>query len=134
MHTVEGQRLLNRVGGIMKDVGHVVRGSHERWDGSGYPDGLAGEDIPLESRIVCCCDAFNAMTTDRSYRAALSTEVAIVELRANAGTQFTRRWLMRCSTSLRHKSRCLRPLSADAAFGHLLPTRTPAELAPAMGT
>ena len=88
MHTVEGQRLLNRVGGIMKDVGHVVRGSHERWDGSGYPDGLAGEDIPLEARIVCCCDAFNAMTTDRSYRAALSTEVAIAELRANAGTQF----------------------------------------------
>jgi HD-GYP domain-containing protein (c-di-GMP phosphodiesterase class II) len=88
MHTVEGQRLLNRVGGIMKEVGHVVRGSHERWDGTGYPDGLAGENIPLEARIVCCCDAFNAMTTDRSYRAALSTEVAIAELRATAGTQF----------------------------------------------
>jgi HD-GYP domain-containing protein (c-di-GMP phosphodiesterase class II) len=88
MHTVEGQRLLERVGGIMKDVGQVVRGSHERWDGDGYPDGLAGEDIPLEARIVCCCDAFNAMTTDRSYRAALPTPVAIAELRDNAGSQF----------------------------------------------
>lgn len=88
LHTVEGQRLLDRVGGIMREVGHVVRGSHERWDGTGYPDGLAGDEIPLEARIVCCCDAFNAMTTDRSYRSALSTEVAIAELRANAGSQF----------------------------------------------
>jgi HD-GYP domain-containing protein (c-di-GMP phosphodiesterase class II) len=88
MHTVEGQRLLDRVGGVLRDVGAIVRASHERWDGSGYPDRLAGEAIPLEARIVSCCDAFNAMTTDRPYRSARSLEVAIAELRANAGTQF----------------------------------------------
>jgi len=88
MHTVEGQRMLDRVGGVLRDVGHVVRATHERWDGTGYPDGLAGEEIPLEARIVCCCDAFNAMTTDRPYRSALSVEMALAELRANSGVQF----------------------------------------------
>ena len=67
-HTVEGQQMLERVGGVLARVGVVVRASHERWDGGGYPDGLAGEDIPLASRIVSACDAYNAMTTDRSYR------------------------------------------------------------------
>ena len=67
-HTVEGQRMLDRVGGFMSDVGLIVRSHHERWDGCGYPDGLSGERIPLEARIVCCCDAWSAMTTTRSYR------------------------------------------------------------------
>jgi HD-GYP domain-containing protein (c-di-GMP phosphodiesterase class II) len=88
MHTVEGQRLLDRVGGVLRDVGTIVRASHERWDGSGYPDGLAGEAIPLEARIVSCCDAFNAMTTDRPYRSARAVDVAMAELDANSGTQF----------------------------------------------
>jgi HD-GYP domain-containing protein (c-di-GMP phosphodiesterase class II) len=88
MHTLEGQRLLDRVGGVLRDVGAIVRASHERWDGTGYPDGLAGDAIPLESRIVASCDAFNAMTTDRPYRSARSADVAIAELRANAGSQF----------------------------------------------
>jgi len=87
-HTVEGERLLQRVGGILGRVGVVVRASHERWDGKGYPDGLAGEEIPLAARIVSCCDAYNAMTTDRSYRAAMPVQVALKELRDNAGTQF----------------------------------------------
>ena len=87
-HTVEGQRMLERVGGFMREVGTVVRASHERWDGGGYPDGLRGEEIPLEARIVCACDAFDAMTTTRSYRAAMPVEQAIAELLANAGTQF----------------------------------------------
>ena len=87
-HTVEGQRMLERVGGLLARVGVVVRASHERYDGGGYPDGLAGEQIPLAARIVSACDAFNAMTTDRSYRKALSLEVAVAELRNNAGTQF----------------------------------------------
>jgi putative nucleotidyltransferase with HDIG domain len=87
-HTIEGQRMLDRVGGLLADVGVVVRASHERWDGGGYPDGLAGEGIPLAARIVSACDAFNAMTTDRSYRRALPLGVAVGELRANAGTQF----------------------------------------------
>ena len=87
-HTVEGQRMLDRVGGMLREVGLVVRASHERWDGTGYPDGLAGEEIPIASSVVSCCDAFNAMTTTRSYRAAMSTEAATDELRANSGAQF----------------------------------------------
>ena len=87
-HTVEGQRLLDRVGGLMRDVGLVVRASHERWDGGGYPDGLAGTAIPVEARIVACCDSFNAMTTTRSYRTAMSVAAALQECRACAGTQF----------------------------------------------
>jgi putative nucleotidyltransferase with HDIG domain len=87
-HTVEGQRMLERIGGLLARVGIVVRASHERFDGGGYPDGLAADEIPLASRIVSACDAYNAMTTDRSYRKALTAGVAVAELRANAGTQF----------------------------------------------
>jgi putative nucleotidyltransferase with HDIG domain len=87
-HTVEGERMLQQVGGLLSSVGVVVRASHERWDGGGYPDGIAGEQIPVAARIVSACDAFNAMTTDRSYRKALPLEVAIGELEANAGSQF----------------------------------------------
>ena len=67
-HTIEGQVLLDRVGGLLGRVGAVVRSCHERWDGHGYPDGLAGYEIPLAARIVFACDAYNAMTTDRPYR------------------------------------------------------------------
>jgi HD-GYP domain-containing protein (c-di-GMP phosphodiesterase class II) len=87
-HTIEGEHMLEQVGGLLGEVGAIVRSCHERWDGGGYPDGLAGDDIPLVARIVCCCDAFSAMTTDRPYRKALSEEAALEELRANAGTQF----------------------------------------------
>jgi putative nucleotidyltransferase with HDIG domain len=87
-HTIEGQRLLDQVGGFMREVGAIVRSSHERFDGGGYPDRLAGEAIPLEARIVSCCDAFNAMTTDRAYRRARPAGVALEELRACSGTQF----------------------------------------------
>ena len=87
-HTIEGQLLLDRVGGLLGRVGEIVRSCHERWDGRGYPDGLAGEDIPLPARIVFCCDAYNAMTTDRPYREAMSRDDALAELHANAGTQF----------------------------------------------
>ena len=65
-----------------------MRSCHEHYDGSGYPDRLAGDAIPLVARIVCCCDAFSAMTTDRSYRKARSAEEALAELRRCAGTQF----------------------------------------------
>jgi putative nucleotidyltransferase with HDIG domain len=88
-HTIEGQRMLDRVGGLLSQVGRIVRSSHEKWDGTGYPDGLVGDQIPVGSAIVCCCDAFNAMTTDRSYRDAMSLDEAIEELEANSGTQFS---------------------------------------------
>ena len=87
-HTLEGQALLARVGGRLARVGEMVRSCHERWDGRGYPDGLKGEEIPFAARIVFCCDAYSAMTTDRPYRRAMSHERAIQELRDNAGTQF----------------------------------------------
>lgn len=87
-HTIEGERLLLRVGGLLGEIGRVVRSCHERWDGQGYPDGLSGEQIPLLARIVSCCDAYNAMTSDRSYRQALPIEVAVEELRSCRGTQF----------------------------------------------
>jgi len=87
-HTVEGQRMLERVGGFMGKVGQVVRSHHERWDGGGYPDGLRDHEIPLAARIISCCDAFNAMTTNRPYRAAMATEPALAELSAHAGGQF----------------------------------------------
>jgi HD-GYP domain-containing protein (c-di-GMP phosphodiesterase class II) len=87
-HTIEGEAMLQRVGGVLAEVGRVVRSSHEHVDGSGYPDGLVGEEIPIEARIVTCCDAYSAMTTTRSYRKAMPIESAIAELRACTGTQF----------------------------------------------
>jgi putative nucleotidyltransferase with HDIG domain len=87
-HTVEGQALLDRVGGRLARVGEIVRSCHERWDGRGYPDGLRGEEIPFAARIVFCCDAYSAMTTDRPYRAAIAPEQALAELRVNSGSQF----------------------------------------------
>jgi putative nucleotidyltransferase with HDIG domain len=87
-HTIEGQRMLDRVGGAMSEVGAIVRSSHERWAGGGYPDGLAGEEIPLEARIICACDAYNAMTTTRSYRQEMPPVAAAAELVRCAGTQF----------------------------------------------
>jgi putative nucleotidyltransferase with HDIG domain len=87
-HTVEGQRMLEQVGGFMQTVGMIVRSHHERWDGGGYPDGLACDSIPLESRIIACCDAWNAMRTTRAYRKAMSHDVAVQEMLANSGRQF----------------------------------------------
>jgi HD-GYP domain-containing protein (c-di-GMP phosphodiesterase class II) len=87
-HTVEGERLLSQVGGLLGNVGRIVRSCHEDWDGSGYPDGLSGEQIPLVARIVRCCDAFSAMTTDRSYRKALPVAEAVAELTRCSGTDF----------------------------------------------
>ena len=88
MHTIEGEAMLKRVGGLLGDVGRVIRSCHERWDGGGYPDGLAADEIPIEARIVCAADALSAMTTDRSYRVARSLEEALAELEACAGSQF----------------------------------------------
>jgi len=87
-HTIVGQRMLDRVGGTLHEVGRVVRASHEHFDGRGYPDGLAGFEIPLAARIVAVADAYDAMTTRRPYRAPLSCDVALAELCACEGTQF----------------------------------------------
>jgi diguanylate cyclase (GGDEF)-like protein len=86
-HPVIGERIL-RAAPALTPVGPLVRSSHEHFDGGGYPDGLAGDAIPLASRIVAVCDAFDAMTSDRPYRVAMSAEGALDELRRGAGTQF----------------------------------------------
>ncbi|HEY7396696.1 MAG TPA: HD-GYP domain-containing protein [Gaiellaceae bacterium] len=87
-HTILGEEMLERVGGLLGHVGRLVRSCHERHDGNGYPDGLAGGAIPIVSRIVCACDAFSAMTTDRPYRKARSEVEALAELERCSGTHF----------------------------------------------
>jgi HD-GYP domain-containing protein (c-di-GMP phosphodiesterase class II) len=72
----------------MRGVARLVRASHERFDGGGYPDGLAGEEIPLGARIITVCDAFEAMVADRCYREPVDVPAALAELRRCAGTQF----------------------------------------------
>jgi putative two-component system response regulator len=87
LHSVLGDQIVRplRLGDA---IAPIVRGHHERWDGKGYPDGLVGEAIPIGARIVCVADTFDAMTSDRPYRAALPREDAVEELRKHAGTQF----------------------------------------------
>jgi len=87
-HTVAGERIISAAAALA-DVAPLVRSSHERWDGGGYPDGLIGEQIPAGAQIVSVCDSYHAMTSDRSYRRAMSADVAIAELRAGSGTQFS---------------------------------------------
>jgi putative nucleotidyltransferase with HDIG domain len=86
-HTVIGADMLSRIP-FFEAVVPLVRSAHERWDGRGYPDGLVGEEIPLGARIICACDAYNAMITERPYKVGMPVERAKEELRINAGTQF----------------------------------------------
>jgi HD-GYP domain-containing protein (c-di-GMP phosphodiesterase class II) len=86
-HPIEGSELLRRLTPYRRVV-EIVRHHHERWDGTGYPDGLAGEQIPFGSRVIAVADTYDAMTSDRPYRRALSSEQALAEIRRCAGTQF----------------------------------------------
>jgi hypothetical protein len=86
-HTIIGEQILIAVPEL-RGAAHLVRHSHERWDGAGYPDGLAGEEIPLGSRIVFCADAYHAIRSDRPYREGRSAAEALDEIRSCAGTQF----------------------------------------------
>ena len=86
-HPVIGERILRAIPG-MGGIARIVRHEHERFDGGGYPDGLAGDDIPIGSRIILACDAYHAMTSDRPYRKAMSHAEAIEEIAKHAGTQF----------------------------------------------
>jgi two-component system cell cycle response regulator len=86
-HPLIGERIL-LAAPALRPVARLVRSSHERWDGGGYPDGLRGDEIPLGARVVAVCDAFDAMTTPRPYRSPVSEADAIEELRRCAGTQF----------------------------------------------
>ncbi len=86
-HTVAAERILAGSASL-REVGRLVRSTHEHWDGGGYPDGLASEEIPLGARIVGACDAYSAMRANRPYRRALTLEEAVAELQRGAGTQF----------------------------------------------
>lgn len=86
-HAAEGAAILSNLT-MYRTVAHIVRHHHERWDGTGYPDGLAGEEIPFGSRVIAVADTYDAMTSDRTYRRALPHHVAMAELRRCAGTQF----------------------------------------------
>jgi diguanylate cyclase (GGDEF)-like protein len=86
-HPILGERILAPIEQL-EEVRRIVRSAHESFDGTGYPDGLAGEEIPIESRIVLACDAYHAMTTDRPYRASIGAEEAKARLRHGSGTQF----------------------------------------------
>ncbi len=86
-HTILGERILNAASAL-RPVARIVRSTHERWDGAGYPDRLKGTDIPRGARVVAVCDAYEAMTSDRAYRRALTPEAARAELLRTAGTQF----------------------------------------------
>jgi HD-GYP domain-containing protein (c-di-GMP phosphodiesterase class II) len=99
-HPELGERILAPIEQL-RDVRTIVRSCHERWDGSGYPDGLEGDQIPLEARIIFACDAFHAMTTDRPYRAALPHDEARRRLAEAAGTQFDPRVVDVCLQAFR---------------------------------
>lgn len=86
-HAEDGAQVLSHIS-IFREAARVIKHHHERWDGNGYPDGLAGSDIPIGSRLIAVADTYDAMTTDRPYRKALSACVAITEIRRNAGAQF----------------------------------------------
>jgi HD-GYP domain-containing protein (c-di-GMP phosphodiesterase class II) len=86
-HPELGEKILAPIARL-HDVREVVRHCHERWDGTGYPDGMEGEQIPIESRIIFVCDAFHAMTTDRPYRPRLTIDEACRRLAESSGTQF----------------------------------------------
>ena len=109
-HPVIGERILRRTPQLAH-LAPIVRHEHERWDGGGYPDGLAGAEIPVASRIILACDAYNAMITTRPYREAMSAADAVAELRDKSGTQSTRRSSPRCSSACA----CRRLLSSAAS-------------------
>jgi HD-GYP domain-containing protein (c-di-GMP phosphodiesterase class II) len=85
-HSILGEQIVAAAG--LHNEARWVRHHHERYDGNGYPDGLVGEQIPLQSRIIFAADAFEAMTSDRSYRKAPGRDFALAELRRHSGTQF----------------------------------------------
>jgi putative nucleotidyltransferase with HDIG domain len=106
-HTTIGATIIGAVPGLAPVI-DVVRASHERWDGAGYPRGLTREQIPVGARIVAVCDAFHAMTEDRVYRSAMSTEVALAELHRCSDTQFWPPAVTALDAVIRHGDRAVR--------------------------
>jgi diguanylate cyclase (GGDEF)-like protein len=113
-HTAVGEAIL-AAAPVLTGVAPIVRWTHERMDGTGYPDRLPGEEIPLGSRIIAVCDAFDAMTSDRAYRPAMSRQAAMAELEAGAGTQFDPAVVAAARTALEHPSTKRRAPAPTAA-------------------
>ncbi len=105
-HSVVGERII-AASPALRPIGPIIRSTHERWDGGGYPDGLSADSIPLASRIIAACDAFAAMTSGRAHRPARSEEEALAELAANAGSQFDPAVVEALSGYVRDRSRSL---------------------------
>jgi HD-GYP domain-containing protein (c-di-GMP phosphodiesterase class II) len=128
-HTIDGEQMLKVVGGPMAEVGQIVRACHERYDGLGYPDRLAGDQIPIEARIISACDAYSAMTTDRPYRIALMPNEALAELHRGAGRQFDADVVTAIERLLAPKHRSLLDLLATSeplagpGLSHTAPSR-----------
>ncbi|HEY8768955.1 MAG TPA: diguanylate cyclase [Thermoleophilaceae bacterium] len=122
-HTIIGERIL-MAAPALRPVAKLVRSTHERFDGTGYPDGILGEEIPLGSRIVAVCDAFDAMTADRSYRGALTEKQALEELLACAGTQFDPK-VVEAFCSLHSRPRVAAAIEAGAEVASPAPPALP---------
>lgn len=103
-HAARGYRIANRVR-VLREIAPIVRAHHERFDGTGYPDGLRGDEIPIEARIVAVADAFDAMTSHRPYRPPLPSEVALAELQRVAGSQLDPQCVAAFERALAHRSR-----------------------------
>lgn len=104
-HTVMGERIIAAAGPSLARIAPLVRASHERWDGKGYPDGLAGGEIPLGARIITICGPFRAMLSERPYKRPMSLQDALAELRRCAGTQFDLRLVeVFCTVVVEHIS------------------------------
>ena len=117
-HTVMGEQIIAAAGPSLERIGPLVRASHERWDGKGYPDGLAGEEIPLGARIITICDSFRAMLDVRAYKQAMSLDDALAELRRCCGHRSSTRRSSRSSASssprARRSSGCAAPPAEHA--------------------
>ena len=108
-HTVIGERIL-AAAPSMATVAEIVRATHERFDGHGYPDAIAGEQIPLAARIIAVCDAYDAMVSARPYRPTATHQEALEELRRCSGTQFDPRVVDAFVSQFRHRAPAADPL------------------------
>jgi diguanylate cyclase (GGDEF)-like protein len=126
-HTILGERILSAAPAL-RPVGRIVRSSHERWDGGGYPDGLAGQSIPLAARIVAACDAYDAIISDRCYRPARSPALARAELAHEAGHQFDPTVVATVLAALGDLGEAEPPSDRDLYAEFLAPTPRPAPL------